>query len=67
MDMWPVAYLFNSNHSDFDREVKKMGAKLLWLGLTIMLAVKVFIPTLPLDLVGALVMIIGVILLLLDR
>ncbi len=42
-----------------------MGQKLLWLGLTFIMAGKLL--TLPLEVVGEVLMIIGVILLFLDR
>jgi hypothetical protein len=44
-----------------------MGSKLLWLGLTLILAVAQLVPGLPLELLGALVMILGCVLLVLDR
>ena len=43
------------------------GNKLLWTGLTLMLAAEKFFPVLPLDLVGAIIMIIGAIVMWLDK
>jgi hypothetical protein len=42
-----------------------MGSKLLWLGLTLIMSAKLI--ALPLELVGAILMIIGVIMLFLDK
>jgi hypothetical protein len=45
-----------------------MGTKLLWLGLALMLAVPKVVPSLRVaELVGALLMIIGIVLLFLDK
>jgi hypothetical protein len=43
-----------------------MGTKLLWLGLTFIMAQKLFTP-IPMELVGVIIMIVGVILLFLDK
>jgi membrane-bound ClpP family serine protease len=47
--------------------VVDMGSKLLWLGLTILLALPELVPNRVFALVGAIIMIIGVILLFLDK
>jgi hypothetical protein len=44
-----------------------MGSKLLWLGLTMIVALSKFIPGLAWELVGAIIMVIGCALLLLDK
>ncbi len=44
-----------------------MGSKLLWLGLTVLVALPKFIPFNGIELVGAALMIVGAVLLLLDK
>jgi hypothetical protein len=44
-----------------------MGSKLLWIGLTIIVALPKFIGTIGLDIIGAALMIAGAILITLDR